>query len=343
MSFLQYMKERWITYLFLFVAFSFSLIVYKLDVSLYLSQSSGSYILVGWGILFTIFVTVDYFVLNYRLQKLEAFTNLNASSEEVDEFIYPLDNRIAKQMESIILKYEKYRSDIRALTSEEMTFITKWLHDVKVPISASKLILETEEQAIPKKLYERLYHELFSIEESAQRVFYEMKTNRFYDDYKIAPTQTKKLIASALKGYSSFFSYKKLAMNMEGEDTPVLTDEKWSGYILSQIISNAVKYTPENGRISIKTMREDSGDITISIRNSGQGIHPSDIGQVFKKGYTSSERRTGLKATGYGLYLAKKLSDLLGHTLTVKSVYNEYAEFHLQFHENKTIYDVTKL
>lgn len=127
-----------------------------------------------------------------------------------------------------------------------------------------------------------------------------------------------------------------------GEAYDVLTDEKWSGYILSQIISNAVKYTPVEGIIVINT-EKNGNERTISVKNSGRGILEKDIGQIFNKSYTSSENRSGMKATGYGLYLSKKLSDMLGHRLTVQSQYGEYAIFHLSFVENENMHQVTKM
>jgi signal transduction histidine kinase len=147
------------------------------------------------------------------------------------------------------------------------------------------------------------------------------------------------LITQALKSYSSFFSYKRLGIAVEGEDFEVLTDEKWSGYILSQLISNAVKYTPEGGKIEIVTAREGS-DIAISVKNEGRGILPEDIGRIFRKGFTSSEEREGAKATGYGLFLSKKLSDKLGHSLTAESKPGAYAVFRLIFHDKDTIYNL---
>ena len=220
-----------------------------------------------------------------------------------------------------------------------MEFITKWLHDAKVPIAAARLVLESQEDKLPGDFYKNIYSELFSIEESILQVFYEMKTNRFFDDYKIAKTSTRKLVAQALKGYSNFFSYKKLGISVEGDDFEVLTDEKWSSYILSQIISNAVKYTPEGGGIEITTKKEEK-QTTISVRNQGRGISPQDIGRIFNKGFTSSDGREGVKATGYGLFLSKKLSNLLGHTLTAESKQNEYAVFRLIFHDNETLYHI---
>lgn len=121
-----------------------------------------------------------------------------------------------------------------------------------------------------------------------------------------------------------------------------MTDEKWSGYIISQILSNAVKYTPINGYITINTNKK-GNEITIEIRNSGKGILSKDITQIFKKGYTSSEDRNGMKSTGYGMYLSKKLSTMLGHKLTVELEYDQYAQFNLTFVDYETIYRVTKM
>ena len=84
-------------------------------------------------------------------------------------------------------------------------------------------------------------------------------------------------------------------------------------------------------------------NVTISIKNFGEGIPEEDLERVFSKGYTSTEGRNGEKATGYGLYLSKKLSDLLGHSLTVESKCREYVVFHLSFTDSDTIHNVTKL
>lgn len=338
----DYLKERWITYTFIIFAFLFSVMVYILDNSFSIRESNAQYIMTGWGLSFAVYMIIDYWALKQRVKKFRDYCRLNASSGNPDDFTYPVDNEYARLVSDIATENEVFKAEMGTKSAEEMEFITKWLHDVKVPISAAKLILENHENELPGRFYQDIYTEIFSIEESIQRVFYEMKTNRFFDDYKITRVNTKKLIAQALKGYSNFFSYKKIGITVEGEALEVLTDEKWSGYILSQIISNAVKYSPYEGNIVIRTAK--NGEETeISIKNEGKGILEKDLGHVFQKGYTSSENRAGVKATGYGLYLSRKLSDLLGHRLTVQSKYNEYAMFCLIFVENETIHNVTKM
>jgi signal transduction histidine kinase len=279
---------------------------------------------------------IDAYYLHSRIRRFGQFCGTHGASEEAEAFSCPTDRAHAEMVKELTAEYERYKAGIETRYAEEMEFITKWLHDAKVPISAARLILESQENRLPDDFYRNISAELFSIEESILQVFYEMKTNRFYDDYKITSASTRKLIAQALKGYSNFFSYKKLGISVRGEDCKVLTDEKWSCYIISQLISNAVKYTPEGGAVEIETIKED-GRTSISVKNQGRGIPVQDLDRIFQKGFTSSEDRDGAKATGYGLFLSKKLNDLLGHSLTAESVQNEYAIFRLTFYEHDTL------
>lgn len=342
MSLMEYFKERWITYLIIFFSVGFSMVVYKLDKSFSISESNANYIMIGWLILFTVFVLLDYSILNNRLKKFSRFCKLNAPSECLEEFTYRTDKAYAQMINNLVVEHEKFKANIFTKTSDELEFITRWVHDVKVPISAARLILENNEYQLPNEVYQSIDTEIFAIEESIQRVFYETKSNRFYDDYKVGRVSTKKLISDTLKGYANFFSYKKINISITGEAEEVLTDEKWSGYILSQIISNAVKYTPIKGTIKINTSKLEN-ETTISIENNGKGIMEKDIGQIFNKGYTSWENRNGMKATGYGLYLSKKLCDSLGHKLTVQSEYGKFAVFSITFIDNETLHQVTKM
>ncbi|KUG05423.1 sensor histidine kinase [hydrocarbon metagenome] len=343
MSLLAYLKEKWLTYVFAAAGFAFAAAVYKLDTDLNITVSNAAYIMTGLGLLFIVFAVIDYTVMNWRLEKFKRFCDLIAPSDIIDEFFYPLDKGYAECVHTISQEYEKHKAEMHTRSSEDLEFVTKWTHDIKVPISALRLILESYESDLPQEFYQKMDTEISKIQQGTQTILYNIKSNTFYQDYRISRVRTKKLIADVLKEYSNFFSYKKINISITGEDHQVLTDEKWSSYIISQIISNAVKYTPDHGDISICTSR-DEGKTTISIRNSGMGITRKDIEQVFEEGYTSSVDRIGMKATGYGMYLAKKLSDKLGHELLVESEPGQYAQFDISFFdENEAVYRVTKM
>ncbi|MCT4563029.1 MAG: sensor histidine kinase [Maledivibacter sp.] len=341
MSIINYLKEKWLIYTFIVASVTFTSTVYKLDRKFTMSKSNATYAIIGFFLLLIIFSTIDYIIYRCRIKNFKSYCRNDAlSNEALDLFVYPMDREYGESVHNIFKEYEKFKSDIHTKSSEELEFITKWVHDIKVPIAAMRLILESHDD-IGQAFYRRMDTEIAAIEHCSQRVFYNIKANTLYNDYKISEVCTKKLIGDALKNYSSFFSYKRINISISEDNHRVLTDEKWSGYIISQILSNAVKYTPTNGYISINTIK--SGNrITIQIKNSGKGILDKDINQIFKKGYTSSEDRDGMKATGYGMYLSKKLSDMLGHELLVESKYGKYAKFSLTFINNDTVYSVIR-
>ncbi len=338
----EYLKERWLTYVFFCLAFVFGLVVYKLDVFFYVSVSNARYIVVGWLILLVSFACIDYGMLNRRRTRLTEYFSLRMLQDPEGEFSNPWDEKLAAIYHNLAVEYEQYKSKIDTQWGQQLEFVTKWLHDVKVPIAAAKLVLEQYETSIPPKCYQNIEQEMFIIEAAIEKIFYQIKAESFYEDYKITCVQTKQLIGSALKNYVNLFSYKSLQLRLLGDSYPVSTDEKWGSYILSQIISNAVKYTPINGLIEIHT-ENNANSTSIRIKNSGRGIAAHDIGQVFNRGYTSSEHRGGSNSTGYGLYLAKKLCDKLGHQLTVHSNYGQDVEFSLIFLAGQTLPQVTKL
>ena len=93
-----------------------------------------------------------------------------------------------------------------------------------------------------------------------------------------------------------------------------MTDEKWLLFILEQIISNAVKYTP-SGTITIRVTE----DKKLSVEDTGIGIAPEDLPRIFEKGYTGYNGRTYKKASGLGLYLCARICRNLGHGISAES------------------------
>ncbi|MBN2853128.1 MAG: sensor histidine kinase [Clostridia bacterium] len=342
MSIFEYFKEKWLTYLFFAAGITFSVIIYKLDRHFAITESNATYIMAGMLFLLVTYIIIDYLILNARIKKFRLFCELNTFSFDEDEFYHPMDLAYAKMVRGISLDYEKFKAGMETRTAEEIDFITKWIHDIKVPVSAIRLILESNENSFSQDSFRRFDMELTTVEKYAQAVFYQLKSSAFYNDFKITQVSTKRLIADSLKSFSSFFIYRKIGILIPDVEEMVLTDEKWSGYIISQIISNAIKYTNENGQISIQVLK-DAENTDIIIRNTGMGILEEDINQIFMKGYTRSDQRNSLKATGYGMYLSKKLSDLMGHELCAQSTYGEYAQFTLRFHNEGTNYNVTKM
>lgn len=334
MNIKDYIKEKWYMFILIIISFIFILSIYILDKDLK-SNSNAGYILAGTVLFLIVYIIIDFLVINSRAKNLSAFIKNGGKTNGI--FDYPIDKTYSNEISRLANEFNKYRAKIASDSADELDFVTKWVHDAKVPISAMKLLLENDAED-SKEILEM---ELLSIEQNTQKVLFHIKSSSFYDDYKITEVTTKSLINTALKPFATFFAYKKISLEMDENDYKILTDSKWSGYIIAQLLSNAVKHTPINGVITITTINQNN-KVTIMIKNTGQGIKSSDIKQIFNKGYTSNNRN-GLASTGYGLYLSKKLADKLGHNITAESKYCEYASFSLIFINNENNIHVIKM
>ena len=108
---------------------------------------------------------------------------------------------------------------------------------------------------------------------------------------------------------------------MKKTNVSVISDEKWLAFVLEQLLSNAVKYTP-GGELTIE-VQEEPQQIWLKIRDTGIGIRSEDIPRVFEKdtpGLTDMRINVPL---GIGLYLCRDALQKLGHTIRIQSEIGE--------------------
>lgn len=117
-----------------------------------------------------------------------------------------------------------------------------------------------------------------------------------------------------MRKFAKMFILKKITLDFQETGKTVLTDEKWLLFVVEQVLSNALKYTPEGGTIRIY------GDgATVVIADNGIGIREEDQARVFEKGYTGYNGRADKKSTGIGLYLCRQVMDRLNHGISLTS------------------------
>lgn len=318
----DYLKQRRHLFFILFLAILFCVLI------LWANENSFSpavfYMCEGLAGLVVAYIVVDYLLLRGRVKRIILFFRGGAATDE--SFSNPLDAIYAQQARQMADEFNQYKAKKHGQYSDELDFITRWVHDIKVPISALYLLTENLAEEDASKFEMQLAY----IEQHTQKVLYHIKSNSFQDDFQVSKVDTMKIVTTALKAFATFFAYKKISLDLKPESFEVLTDEKWSGYIIAQFISNAVKHTPEGGQISIKTFQQTNKTI-ISVRNTGQGIEQGNLKYIFNKGYTSHSADRGSFSTGYGLYLSKRLAERMGHKVYALSKQNEYAQFCLSF------------
>lgn len=219
----------------------------------------------------------------------------------------------------VIREHQTQIQEIVAAQEEQKDYIDSWVHEIKVPLAASQLLLRSIEFDIPDEKFIQLENELNKMDGYVEQVMYVARLDNFSKDYLIENTPLKAVILPVIRSNANYFIQKQLRYQVVGEDQTVLTDGKWISFILQQIISNAIKYTPEKGEITISLTGSDEG-VLLSVADTGIGIPSEDLRRIFDKGFTGRNGRfSEMHSTGLGLYLAYNLAQQLGVRLTVAS------------------------
>lgn len=198
-------------------------------------------------------------------------------------------------------------------------YFTLWAHQMKLPIAAIKLLLETEDVPDTKLLKS----ELLKINQYSDMVLAYLRMRSLQTDYVFKNCSLDIMIRQGIRKFSSEFIRKKISIDFVETHITVLTDEKWLVFVLEQILSNALKYT-EQGKISIYMENDD-----LVIEDTGIGIDEADLPRLFEKGYTGLNGRFDKKATGLGLYLSKQILDKLNHRIRIDSIVNQGTKVYL--------------
>jgi signal transduction histidine kinase len=189
-------------------------------------------------------------------------------------------------------------------------YYTLWAHQIKTPIAAMRLLMQSEES----ERYKELSLELFKIEQYVEMVLQYLRTDSESSDFIIMKHSLDDMVRQAVRKYAKMFIYKKISLDLKGLNREVITDDKWLVFVIEQILSNSLKYT-NTGTISIYL----EGDSTLVVEDTGIGIRPEDLPRVFEKGFTGYNGRDDKKSTGIGLYLCKRILTKLSHTIEVES------------------------
>lgn len=217
---------------------------------------------------------------------------------------------------------EDYQALVRALCSHraqlsaesenrlrDMTdYYTFWAHQIKTPIAALGLLLQERPDSAPLEV------ELLKIQQYVEMVLSYLRLDSASTDYVLQDCGLDDVLRGAVRKLAKMFILKKISLDFQETGRTVLTDGKWLGFVVEQVLSNALKYTPEGGAIRVYG----DGD-TVVIADSGIGIRPEDLPRIFEKGFTGYNGRTERKSTGIGLYLSRQVCERLGHGIAVTS------------------------
>lgn len=266
-------------------------------------------------VLFLIMVVgiIDFIFFYKHYSSLKKLKN----SMVLTDYSFPnTRNLIEISYQEIIDEINKSRSEVinkqNKSYSDMVDYYTIWAHQIKTPLSAMGLILQTEKSETNEELLEQL----FKTEQYVEMVLQYLRLENFNSDLMFKRYSLDNIVKQAIRKYSKSFIRKKIKLNYEDLNYNVLTDEKWLVFVIEQLLSNSLKYTYA-GEISIY-MDENLSE-TLVIEDTGIGIEKEDIPRVFERGFTGYNGRSDKKSTGIGLYLCKQILNKLSHKIEIES------------------------
>lgn len=213
--------------------------------------------------------------------------------------------------------------------------IEQWVHEIKTPITAMRLLCENHRSSFTKELLV----ELEKINRFTEQALYYARSEHTEKDYSVREIRLFDIVHQAIAENKYMLLQNGVNIELKETDDTVYSDEKWVCFILNQLIANSVKYRTEQPVISFFTVQQ-GNDIILYVQDNGIGIDASDLPRIFDKGFTGKNGRSiAQNATGIGLYLCKRLCDKLDIGLYADST-GQGTTIQLSFHVNDFIHPV---
>lgn len=220
------------------------------------------------------------------------------------------------------LKYQQeYLAELEQLKNNFISLIS---HDLKTPIAKIQAVLDRVLTQGP--LTEELHTDLLSLKD------YSEELNRYIQsilkvlrvesrDFKILKetADINGIIENVVERLAPLARSKKIELNLNLEpmflieiDVTLMTE------VFLNIIENAIKYTPESGKVMIRSYETDT-EVCVEIEDNGEGVPPEDQEMIWQKFARGKSQNYKTKGTGLGLYLVKYFIELHGGHISMKS------------------------
>ena len=335
MNFKLFLKEKAITILLLlFGIITIEIFLMAYNVGMFIKI----YIPLIIMVLYVVSIVIEYF------KKKKFYDNLSNMLEELEEkyliteiintpnFLEGkiLKNALEQIDKSMLENVNKYKY----MTEDYKEYIELWIHEIKIPIAASKMVIENNKNEVTKSIDE----ELDKVENYIEQALFYARSNTVEKDYYIRKVVLKEIVNESIKKNKSSLIQEKISIDIHNLDIEVNTDNKWIVFILNQIIQNSIKYRKKGNSVIEIYANQGKENVILYIKDNGIGIKQGEITRVFEKGFTGTNGRlSNKKSTGIGLYLCKKLCNKIGIGLELNSVQNEGTEIRLVFPQSSYV------
>lgn len=275
-------------------------------------------VLIALALIFIAVQLSDFLRSRARLQELESILSGLDQKYLFAECIPAFGSLYERKLFALIRRSGKAMieavSDAQSSQREYREYIESWVHEIKSPITAAKLICQNLDGDIRRKLS----YEFAQITAHVERALFYARAESPEQDFLIHKTSLDKMVSQAIQTHQSLLIQSGIRIETEGLEQIVYTDDKWACFILGQLLQNAVRYRKENPVITLSA-KQLKRRVQLTVQDNGIGIASHELPRVFERGFTGSNGRSRGGSTGMGLYLCRKLTKLLEIELQITS------------------------
>lgn len=296
---------------------------------LWLSDVKAFKTLIGLIMLLSLvlFTTILIFINLKEQKRQKLFRNFISNPDDVNEeklfqAVSGLEREQLQHLSAVLRENHAQLQRLNEDLRDYEEYVEGWAHEAKTPLSLLTMILDNRSDEIPPNIHAKLDYVRSQFQDDITQMLYYARLKSTTKDYRFEYVNLQDLFEEVLEDYAPLLSEKGFAIYNKLEEESVFTDRRGLRFMLSQIVSNSVKYSNTNPILVISLSHSENEDV-LSVGDNGIGVKNYDLPYIFQKGFTGDSTDSGKKATGMGLYLTKKMADDLNLKLDAKSKYKE--------------------
>ncbi|MEW9094711.1 MAG: sensor histidine kinase [Clostridiaceae bacterium] len=286
----------------------------------------------GYFVFLSLFLLICFLIYRY-ISNSEIYKKLSQKPKNFEDIITidahsPLEEAFFETMQEYMRLYNKKINSMENSQKEYKIMLNNWVHQIKTPVSVINLLVQNNYE---NEVFQKVLLETKRIDYNLLQILTFLRIDDFEKDMKIERVNLKSIVLEVVNDLKEFFIGESVFPKVSiSQDLRVNTDKKWIKYAIYQIINNGIKYSTKGKNVYINAF-EEKGMIVLEILNEGIGIKKSDINRIFDLFFTGDNGRIFGESTGVGLYIVKKILDILEHKITVKSQPGERTAFYIYF------------
>ncbi len=217
------------------------------------------------------------------------------------------------------------RKELERLKDE---FVSNVSHELRTPIANVKLYISLLTRGKPERrddYLETLRRESARLEKLIENLLDLSRLDLGTAKVELTPIDLNQLTAQLSGDRSALASSREHTIDYQAEDQQViaLADPAALGQVFTNLLTNAINYTPDGGAITVSVAYRQQGGqrwATFTVKDTGPGISATDLPHLFERFYRGEAgRKSGAPGTGLGLAISDKIIDRLGGQITVDS------------------------